>query len=84
MMEQLRLACKVDDEKIPIRLRDIGNTVSCTLPILINDLRGEQKLGDGSRHLLVGFGVGWSWAACIWQDLWQQEENNRATSSAAV
>ncbi len=43
---------------MPIRLRDIGNTVSCTLPILIHDLRESDELKAGMESLLIGFGVG--------------------------
>ena len=70
MLERLRVTCGVDDKKIPIRLEEIGNTVSCTLPILIDDLRRENLLASTQKNLLIGFGVGWSWAACVWQDHW--------------
>lgn len=67
MLEHLQTALHLDDEKLPIRLLDRGNTVSSTLPILINDLRNEGKISSGDRNILVGFGVGWSWAGCLWQ-----------------
>jgi 3-oxoacyl-[acyl-carrier-protein] synthase-3 len=67
MLELLQAAIGVDGERLPIRLEDRGNTVSSTLPILIDDLRREGKLAPGANHLLVGFGVGWSWAGCVWK-----------------
>lgn len=67
MLELLQTAIGVDSERLPIRLENRGNTVSSTLPILIDDLRREGKLPQGSNHLLVGFGVGWSWAGCVWK-----------------
>ena len=67
MLEHLQSALNLDDEKLPIRLQDRGNTVSSTLPILIQDLRNEGKLVPGSQNVLVGFGVGWSWAGCLWK-----------------
>jgi len=67
MLEHLQTALNVDEERLPIRLEDRGNTVSSTLPILIHDLRNEGKLQAGSQNVLVGFGVGWSWAGCIWK-----------------
>ena len=27
---------------------------------------------DGAYDLLVGFGVGWSWAGCVWRETWKQ------------
>jgi len=67
MLELLQKAVGVEDDRLPIRLYDRGNTVSSTLPILIDDLRKEGKVHPGSTHLLVGFGVGWSWAGCVWR-----------------
>jgi 3-oxoacyl-[acyl-carrier-protein] synthase-3 len=70
MLEQLQIRLGLDDERLPIRLTDYGNTVSCTLPILISDLRREGKLRVGMNNLLIGFGVGWSWAGCVWKETW--------------
>ncbi len=72
MLEQLQTRLSLDDAKLPIRLEHCGNTVSCTLPILIDDLRREGKLQRGTKSLLIGFGVGWSWAGCVWQETWQK------------
>jgi 3-oxoacyl-[acyl-carrier-protein] synthase-3 len=70
MLEQLQTRLGLNEERLPIRLEDGGNTVSCTLPILIAELRKEGKLTVGHRTMLIGFGVGWSWAGCIWQETW--------------
>ncbi|MFO0940997.1 MAG: ketoacyl-ACP synthase III [Pirellulales bacterium] len=70
MLEQLQARLDLNDVKLPIRLENCGNTVSSTLPILINDLRTEEKISPDRKNLLIGFGVGWSWAGCIWQDTW--------------
>lgn len=67
MLRQLQIALNVGDEKLPIRLRDCGNTVSSTLPILIHDLRRSGELKDNMQTMMVGFGVGWSWAGCLWR-----------------
>ncbi len=68
MLEQLRITIGVEAARLPIRLRDCGNTVSSTLPILIHDMRASGELSPGKESLLVGFGVGWSWAGCIWRE----------------
>ena len=47
-------------------LAEYGNTVSSTIPILIHDLRAAGRLLPGMRCLLIGFGVGLSWAGCAW------------------
>lgn len=71
MLEQLQVALKVDEEKLPIRMQHCGNTVSSTLPILIDELRSEGTLRPGKKSMLIGFGVGWSWAGCMWQDTFE-------------
>ena len=70
MLEQLQAALRFDDEKMPILLKDYGNTVSATIPILIDHLRSAGKLTPDMRSMLVGFGVGWSWAGCMWRETW--------------
>jgi 3-oxoacyl-[acyl-carrier-protein] synthase-3 len=67
MLELLQSSLCVDEDRLPIRLENRGNTVSSTLPILIDDLREEGRLKPGKTHLLIGFGVGWSWAGCVWR-----------------
>ena len=52
-------------------LDDCGNTVSSTIPIVIDRLRSAGKLQPGVRSMLVAFGVGWSWAGCVWDETWR-------------
>lgn len=68
MLEQLQEALEIEHDRMPIALETVGNTVSATIPLLIHDLRQQNRLTKGSKHLLVGFGVGWSWGGCIWHD----------------
>lgn len=70
MLTQLQERLGLPDDRMPMALRDVGNTVSSTIPILIDDLRSRGKLTPGIRSMLVGFGVGWSWAGCIWRETW--------------
>jgi 3-oxoacyl-[acyl-carrier-protein] synthase-3 len=68
MLDQLRERLGLTREQMPLALENCGNTVSSTLPILIDDLRRKGRLNAEMRNVLIGFGVGWSWAGCIWQD----------------
>ena len=68
MLDQLRNRMGVDASRLPIELADVGNTVSCTIPILIERLRKKGQLDEKSINMLVGFGVGLSWAGCLWRD----------------
>ena len=68
MLDQLRERMAVSAERLPIVLEQCGNTVSSTIPILIDTLRRDGRLRRGLPSMLVGFGVGWSWAGCIWRE----------------
>jgi 3-oxoacyl-[acyl-carrier-protein] synthase-3 len=58
---------------MPTALRDCGNTVSSTIPLLMNELRTSGRLRPGARSMLAGFGVGFSWAGCIWTETWENK-----------
>lgn len=68
MLGQLREQMDVPWEKFPLALKDCGNTVSSTLPILIAQQRKLGQLLPGMKGVLVGFGVGLSWAGCAWEE----------------
>ncbi len=68
MLAQLQARLGVDDARLPICLTDCGNTVSSTLPILIDQMRRSGRIELDKPNMLVGFGVGWSWAGCVWRD----------------
>jgi 3-oxoacyl-[acyl-carrier-protein] synthase-3 len=57
----------VPSEKAFTNLRDVGNTVSASIPIAMRDATDQGRLQPGSRVLLSGFGVGMSWASAILQ-----------------
>lgn len=68
MLDQLRQRMDIHPDRLPIELADVGNTVSCTLPILIDQLRKSGRIDPASVNMLVGFGVGLSWGGCLWTD----------------
>lgn len=70
MLTQLQERLGLSDDRMPIVLRDYGNTVSSTVPIVIQEMRQRRRIRPGANNMLIGFGVGWSWAGCIWQDTW--------------
>jgi 3-oxoacyl-[acyl-carrier-protein] synthase-3 len=65
MLEALRKKMKVPTEKLPIFVDDCGNTVSSTIPIALFKLHQQGRLKSGHKLMLIGFGVGYSWAACL-------------------
>ena len=71
MLGELQQVLEVEASKVPILLEKVGNTVSSTLPILIQQMRERGDMTPEMKNVLVGFGVGWSWAGCLWQDIAQ-------------
>jgi 3-oxoacyl-[acyl-carrier-protein] synthase-3 len=65
MLEHLRRRMKVPAERFYVAMGHCGNTVSSTIPIALNHAAAEGKLKSGNRVMVVGFGVGYSWAAAL-------------------
>jgi 3-oxoacyl-[acyl-carrier-protein] synthase-3 len=63
ILERLRKKIGITPERFVVELESCGNTVSSTIPIAL-ERRVGQPLGDRSA-MLVGFGVGYSWAAAL-------------------
>lgn len=62
MLDFLRKRIKADNDKFYIDLANGGNTVSNTIPIAIKRLASTLPIEDNMKVLIVGFGVGLSWA----------------------
>ncbi|MBS0210787.1 MAG: ketoacyl-ACP synthase III [Planctomycetes bacterium] len=72
LLNQLAESLKLDEAKMPRVLAQYGNTVSSTLPIMIHDLRAAGRIKPGLRSMLIGYGVGLSWAGCMWTESWSR------------
>lgn len=70
MLESLRKKCGIPPEKFVLAYEKFGNTVSSTIPIALKEAELSGKLKPGMKVMLVGFGVGYSWAANLleWGD----------------
>jgi 3-oxoacyl-[acyl-carrier-protein] synthase-3 len=55
----------VGPDKVCANLARIGNTVSASIPILIKDHFTQGPVAPGSRLLLCGYGVGYSWGSLL-------------------
>lgn len=71
MLEQLRQRMSLETERLPIVLEQYGNTVSSTIPIVMQQLRADGLMPVGKRAVLIGFGVGYSWAGCLHTETWR-------------
>lgn len=70
LLESVRVQLGATEAQVPVVLEHCGNTVSSTIPIVIDELRSQQQLRPGMSSLLVGFGVGFSWGGCTWRETW--------------
>lgn len=67
MLEHIRKKIKVPQEKFIYYLENVGNTVSSTIPIALKEgCINKNKFG---KILLAGFGVGYSYAGCIIEEV---------------
>jgi 3-oxoacyl-[acyl-carrier-protein] synthase-3 len=71
MLDHLRERLGLDEKQVPLAMQEYGNTVSSTIPVLVQDLRTSGRLCPGTQTLLIGFGVGLSWAGCVWTETWR-------------
>jgi 3-oxoacyl-[acyl-carrier-protein] synthase-3 len=65
MLDHLRKKLKIPEEKFVVDMAHVGNTVSSTIPIALSDAAATGRLQDGQSVMIVGFGVGYSWAATV-------------------
>lgn len=62
MVSKLIKMLQIDSLKVPVDIRDYGNTVSSSIPIILSDYLYDKK---SKNILLCGFGVGLSIASTI-------------------
>lgn len=65
MLDALRDAIGIPEAKFRVRMDQLGNTVSNTIPLALEEALAEGSIKPGDRLMLVGFGVGYSWGGCL-------------------
>ena len=65
VLDHLRKKMRIPEEKFSMNLESCGNTVSSTIPMAMEASLEKGHLKPGSRVMLVGFGVGYSWGAAM-------------------
>lgn len=61
----IRERLDLPEDKFVVCMEDIGNTVSCSVPIALKRGVLSGQIKPGALVLLVGFGVGLSWGATL-------------------
>jgi 3-oxoacyl-[acyl-carrier-protein] synthase III len=75
MLEHLRRKLAIPSNKYHIGMQYCGNTVSSSIPIALKQAAAEGRLRDDSLLAIVGFGVGYSWAAALMRSRMQTYSN---------
>jgi 3-oxoacyl-[acyl-carrier-protein] synthase-3 len=65
MLEHLRSQLGIPPDKFCLAFAQCGNTVSSSIPIALHGAQMAGLLRSGHRVLLLGFGVGYSWAGAV-------------------
>ncbi|MDG2222788.1 MAG: ketoacyl-ACP synthase III [Rubripirellula sp.] len=61
MLGRIQKSLGVPASKFPCDMEDTGNTVSASIPILIERCMNKGLIQPGMNGILAGFGVGYSW-----------------------
>jgi 3-oxoacyl-[acyl-carrier-protein] synthase-3 len=65
ILDYLRKKMDIPLNKFYLDMEYTGNTVSSTIPIALKNAMDAKKIQEGSKVLLTGFGVGYSWGAVV-------------------
>lgn len=65
MLQTLTKKLKLKEDRLPILMGHCGNTVSSSIPLAMLEMRARGDFNVERQLMLVGFGVGYSWAACL-------------------
>lgn len=65
MLKHLQAKLQLPEDRFVVVMSEWGNTVSSTIPMALLELENQNALKAGDRVLILGFGVGLSWAGSI-------------------
>jgi 3-oxoacyl-[acyl-carrier-protein] synthase-3 len=65
IIETIAKRLKVPLEKVPLSIPELGNTSCASVAITLTACLRDQLASSTMRLAMLGFGVGWSWGACI-------------------
>jgi len=55
----------ISEDRVYTNLQKYGNTSCASIPLCLSEAREEGRLKDGDLVLLMGFGAGLTWGACL-------------------
>lgn len=64
-LDSVAKALALPSEKVYVNMDNVGNLVSASIPVALRSALDEGRVGSGSRVLLSGFGVGFSYGSVL-------------------
>lgn len=57
----------IDREKVFVNLDRFGNTSAASIPVAIAEAMEQGRIKPGDNVMMIGFGAGLSWGACLYR-----------------
>jgi 3-oxoacyl-[acyl-carrier-protein] synthase-3 len=57
----------IPEDKLYINIDRVGNTVSASVPLCLDELRKSGRVRQGQKVMFLAFGGGLTWASSFWQ-----------------
>ena len=67
IIEGVRAALGIPEEKMAINLDRYGNTSSGSIPLALDEAWQAGRVGPGSTVVVCGFGGGLAWGSAVWR-----------------
>jgi len=65
ILKSIQRKLRIPEEKMAYYLEHFGNTVSISIPIALSESIKEGRVKKGSKVLVAGFGIGYSWSGTV-------------------
>lgn len=67
ILENIAKRLKISIDKVPMSLKNFGNTTSASIPLTLVSECGKILNNSHKRHIVCGFGTGLSWGAAFFE-----------------
>lgn len=65
ILKSIQRKLKIEDSKMAYYIEEFGNTVSVSIPLALCEAKKEGRLKKGSKILVAGYGIGFSWSGTV-------------------
>ena len=65
ILKSIQRKLKIVDGRMAYYIEENGNTVSVSIPLALKEAEKEGRIKKGSKVLIAGFGIGFSWSGTV-------------------